>query len=178
MKSRWYVIGILAFCASVANAVYITEGTRELRTSGSYQFASEDGPALDVKLGLGLFVFDGIYIGIIGGLGDSDRVRQYDVGLAVEYNYDSGTVLIPYLGLVAGWSESRLSFTDPDGSSRRETNDGFLVGAESGVKYFIAENIAISLAYLFEWADDDVFLDRDKAKDTNNSLQLGMRFYF
>ena len=178
MKSMWYVMILLVLSTVSANAVYITEGVRELRAGGSYQFASEDGPALDLNLGLGLFVFDGIYVGVIGGLGDSDSVRRYDAGLAFEYNYDSGTVLIPYIGLSVGWSKSRLLIPDHQGTSQRESTDSLLTGVGPGVKYFFAENLAISFSYVWEWANEDVFLDRNKPKNTNHSLQLGMRFYF
>ncbi len=178
MKRTVGISTLIAFCLSTsASAVMIYEGTVEILTQGSYQFRSEDGPALDLKLGAGIFVFDSFKVGAFGSVADSDNVRQYGVGLNAEYMFDTGTVLIPFVGVSLGWSESRFTFAR-NGASQREKSDGLLVGLEAGGKYFIAENIAIALSYLFEWANDDIFSDGDQVEDTNHSIQLGMRFYF
>ena len=46
------------------------------------------------------------------------------------------------------------------------------------MKYFIRENIAISLATVYEWASDDVFDSVDNFEDNRQVIRLGMRFYF
>lgn len=167
------LLGVFA-CCPFAHGIMIYEGTRELRAQGSYQFKSEDGATLDLRLGMGLFVIDGLQLGAYGAIGNSDHFRTYGVGVSSEYHFDSGTVLIPYVGLAAGWSESRL--TQSQGPQQKE--NGGVVSGELGGKYFIAENIAISLAYRLEWANKDIFFDQDEAEDTDHSIQMGMRFYF
>lgn len=163
-------VGIWMFgVALTASAVMIGEGTRELTLEGEYQFSSQMGRAVSLQLGLGLFVVDGFQVGLIGGLSDDDVVTTLKGGGFAEYNFDIGHIFIPFTGARALYSHTDLDVT---------TEDSVLLGGYAGVKYFIAENIAVSLKYLFEWADDEIFFDNGEVKDTNASIQLGMRFYF
>ena len=160
---------LVAFAVLPAQAIMIGEGTRELTVDGEYQFSSEVGRAFAVNLGLGLFVMDGFQVGLTTGVSDNDIVTMLKGGLFAEYNIDVGRTVVPFVG-----TRALYSYTDLD----EGTEDSVLLGGYAGIKYFIAENIAVSLKYLFEWADDDIFYDDEEPKDTNASIQLGMRFYF
>lgn len=165
----WLSIIVLAGQLPAAHAIMISEGTRELTVDGEYQFSSEVGRAFTVNLGLGLFVLDGLQVGLVTGVSDNDIVTLWKGGAFAEYNLDVGRTVIPFLG-----SRALYSYTDLEDGAENSV----LLGGYAGIKYFIAENIAISLKYLFEWADDEIFFDNGDAKDTNASIQLGMRFYF
>lgn len=165
---KW--MGLFLLCSWLpAQAVMIGEGTRELTADGEYQFSSEVGRALSLNLSLGLFVMDGLQVGLLGGVSDSDLVTMWKGGAFAEYNVDLGHSMIPFVGV-----QVLYSYADLETSSE----DSAVLGGYAGLKYFIAENIAVSLKYLLEWADDDIFYDDREAKDTNHSVQLGMRFYF
>ncbi len=164
----WLAIWMFGMAMS-ASAVMIGEGTRELTLEGEYQFSSELGRSFNVNLGLGLFILDGFQVGLTGGVSDNDVVTMLKGGGFAEYNFDVGHIFIPFLG-----GRALYSHTDLDDASE----DSFVLGGYAGVKYFIAENIAVSIKYLFEWADDEIFFDESETKDTNSSIQLGMRFYF
>ncbi len=170
MKKILTAIMGMAFMAGTAHGVLIGQGTRELAVQGDMQFASEVGTAFEIDLRLGQFVIHGVQVGILASVADNDIATQWGIGAFTEYNVDLGTELVPFAGLAA-----KYSYLDPDVG---DSNDGAVFGAAAGVKYFFAENIAISLNYLFEWATDDVFRDKEEAEDTNHSIQLGMRFFF
>ena len=168
-KTLTLIIG-MAFIAGAAYGAMLDEGTRELAVSGEWEFASEAGTAFDVELKLGQFIMDGVLVGVMGAIADDDWITAWGAGVYGEYHVDMGTALVPFVGVSAIYYD-----VDP---AEGEGDDAVVVGGAAGVKYFIAENIAITANYLYEWASEDVFFDDDEVEDTNHSIQLGMRFYF
>ena len=47
----------------------------------------------------------------------------------------------------------------------------------AGVKYFLAENVAISADAEIDWADDEIYPKDEDFDDTNFQFNLGMRFF-
>ena len=55
--------------------------------------------------------------------------------------------------------------------------DGY-AGTTVGAPFFIAENIALSGAFVAEWASEDIYAEDEDFEDTNAKLEVAMRFYF
>ena len=68
----------------------------------------------------------------------------------------SRVVRIPYIGIGVGWIG-----VDIDTPGSDEDGDAGFGRLEVGVKYFIAENVAISIAVRGEVASDDVYVNND-----------------
>lgn len=148
----------------------IYEGVQELSLAGELEFASAAGTEVSLDGSYGYFLADGFQVGGLLGFSDNDLLTTWVLGGQAEYNIDTQSKFVPFVGVRGGWI-----YLDPDQGS---SDDGYLLGASAGMKYFFVPNIAISLSYLFEWSSEDVFLDDNEAEDTNHSIQLGMRFYF
>lgn len=163
--------------ASMAETVpMLQEGTKELTLQGDLDFDSGIGTTIDVDLGLGFFIRDGIEVGGRLGLNDNDYETNYRFGLFTEYNLASDSSLVPFVGAELGWF-----VYDPDVGAG-DSENSFTASASAGAKYFIASNIAISLAYTFIWSDEELFTEdpglSPKYSDTDHHVRLGMRFYF
>ncbi len=170
MKKLMATITGITLIAASSYGVMIQEGTKELVLEGAYDFQSVAGSALALDAKVGYFVMDGIQVGGLVGVSDNDFTTDWRIGAFAEYNVDLGEPIVPFVGASVG-----LVRTDPDVGSSEDT---LFLGAEAGAKYFIAENIAVSLSYQFLWADEDVFADNGDRDDTDHSIQLGMRFFF
>lgn len=167
------LVVIFAGLAVAAQGAMLQEGTQELSINGSLDFESADGTATELELGYGYFILDGLQVGVAASIADSDSARLYALGVGAEYNFDLGSQLVPFIGLSIGWGKGEIELGD---STLKD--DAVVGAAEAGVKYFIVENVALELSYLFEKASEDIFFNDEKAEDTDNSLQLGLRFYF
>lgn len=166
-------LAVLMSMAVTSFGAMLQEGTRELGLAGSLDIASADGTAIDLSASYGYFIADGLEIGVSGFWADSDSVTSIGLGAFAEYHFATDSNLVPYVGVGAGWGKTEIDIGDFSAD-----DDALVIAGEAGVKYFFVENIAISLAYVFEWATEDIFFDDDKAEDTDHSIQLGMRFYF
>lgn len=170
MKKITLLMAGMVFAAGTSYGVMIQEGARELSVSGDLQFKSAVGTWLDLQGKAGYFIMDGVQVGMLAGIENNDAWTQWEVGAFTEYNHDLGMELVPFVGVSVSYA-----YLDPDAGS---SEDSIVLGGYAGGKYFIAENIAISLDYLFQLSDEDLWMDDNEPEDTNHSLRLGMRFYF
>ena len=149
------------------------KGTQELSLSGEMDWDGFDDLDYFVRASYGWFVADGFEFGLTGSLSDQQDSRQFSFGLFSDYNFFRKGKLVPYVGASVEWANADLDIRD-----LTVNQDAVLLGAELGVKYFIRENIAISLATVYEWASDEVFDSVDSFEDNRQVIRLGMRFYF
>jgi opacity protein-like surface antigen len=101
--------------------------------------------------------------------GEDSDYRTSEAGLAGEYHFELGGKLVPYLGLGLGWRRSQ--FADLDESA-------LVYGPRMGLKYFVADNVALDLEITYKFGSADVFINDFKAEDTDLSSAVGFRVLF
>ena len=178
---------VLIALGLMAGSVFaIGTGTRELGVSGDFTFTDE----LDAEVTYGYFV--SAQVEILGGAmvdgqdwGDEDTTL-FGVMAAVDYHFTQlGTeTMIPYIEGRVGWINLESDIMTGNAAIGESSDagqlegDAFTVGGGVGVKYLMAENVALNGAIFFDWADEEVFFDEGEIEDTEVSLELGLNFYF
>ena len=173
---------VVAMAMAVVGSVFaqeivpnIDEGTKELRISGSYDADTPLDHELSVGGGFGYFFRDGLEVALEMALQDNDLLTLIEVGAFVEYNFETGSAWVPFIGLGGFYIHA-----DADGDFSDDSDADTGVGkAGAGVKYFIRDDIAISLRADYSFAADDVYIDDDgDLDDTNFKTVLALRVYW
>jgi len=134
-------------------------------------FESAAGTAIDIDVGYGYFFIDNLegLVNIV--FYDDDDFTAYGAGIAGEYNFDFGTELVPYLGAGMGYRKSDPKYLNSE--------DAFVMGMSGGVKYFLAENVALDTSLDFEYATAKIYPKKNqKFTDTDLTVNVGLRFFF
>ncbi|MFH0909650.1 MAG: outer membrane beta-barrel protein [bacterium] len=168
MKRFTTIVAMLAVAGSAYGAS-LKQGTQEVVVEGLFDPDSAAGTVYDLSLGYGTFVQDNVEVGGQVNWSDDDVVTSYGAGAFAEYNFDQGTELVPYVGAAIDYVNSDIEDVDE--------LDSFQVTGEVGVKYFLAENVAISVAGKYQWSDEDIYAEDGDLTDTNIEVDLGMRFF-
>ncbi|MCF7837821.1 MAG: hypothetical protein K9N49_04255 [Candidatus Marinimicrobia bacterium] len=179
------MIGLVT--AGLAQGQLLLLGTQELGIEGTIDFDTPGKTALDMNVSYGYFLFD--YIEIKGDFSLYDDDFATAVGLLVsgEYNIDLGIELVPFVG--GGIGLGRLKYqvyqvtVDEEGEGevgriRNKEKNSVLLGVSGGLKYFLAENLALSVALNGRVASEKIFPGKDKMSRTDLSLDWGLRFFF
>ena len=144
----------------------LSQGTREFGVGGNVNFA--DDIAYNLNLSYGYFVRDRWEVGFGLGVQGVESDATFSLGLFTEYNFCLGETSkwVPFVGFSANWASLDSDALDAD---------SIALGLDLGVKYFIRENIAVSLSIGADFAFDDVFPGED---DIQQQINIGTRFYF
>jgi len=180
MKSmKWLVVALVCSLVVPAamGAALVTKGSNEIAIDGKLDFATEVGTAFDMRVKYAYFFWDRIALGARATMDNNDAMNHFGVGLTGEYNFVLpegwrplfGTDLVPYLGVGVDYRHAKLF---------DEKESAVVFGAEGGVKMFLTDSTAISLALVGELATEEIYADDLDATDKDLSLQVGMRFYF
>lgn len=170
--NRWMLLAALALAIPApAPASLLPAEMRELAVSGLLDFDTGAGTLVDFDLFFGYFVTDGVEVGLEAAIRDDDVWTFWSAGLRAERNFDLGTEFVPYLGLSLAYGEAESEVSDDTGSAA-------ILGGQVGVKYFLTEYLALSVALVAEAATDDVFPADDGADNTNAKIELGIRCFF
>jgi opacity protein-like surface antigen len=176
--SRIQGAGVLVFLVGAAASAdpMIQRGNRELSLHISPDFEGAIGDTIFLQAGYGIFVRDGLaargtlsHTVLEDVAGEDSDYRTSEVGLAGEYHFELGGKLVPYLGLGLGWRRSQ--FADLDESA-------LVYGPRMGLKYFVADNVALDLEITYKFGSADVFINDFKAEDTDLSSAVGFRVLF
>ena len=154
----------------------IYKGTREFGLSGTAESESIDGSVFELDATLGQFILDYLEVGTVIGLGTSDTISQFRLGLFTEYNFEIQRTVLPYTGLSINFLAVDVEERGPGSPKGSETAASF--GLELGLKSFWSENVAVFGAVFTEWATEEVFISGNNVQDTNTGLRWGLRFFF
>lgn len=152
------------------------EGARELSVHVSPDFEGAIGDMLDARAGFGWFVRDGLslratlaYALLEDVAGEDSDYRMSQATIAAEYHLRRASRLVPYIGLGVGWRSSHFGKLE---------ESALVYGPRAGVKYFLADNVALDFEVTYELSPSDVFINDFVAEDTDLSSQIGLRVLF
>jgi len=147
----------------------LPQGTSEIGLSGAVDFEGPGGTSIDLAVFYGYFVRDLLEAGLGIELYNDDDVTAWAIGPKVEYNFDLGTELAPYVG-------GKLLYAAVDANN--EDKNAAILGLEAGGKYFITEYLAASLAFVVEVASEDIYAGDNEMTDHDERIELGLRTFF
>ena len=177
-KAGALLAGLVAlFSAFYLNAdPLLQKGTKDLALVGSPDFTAPSGDTLSLDFGLGLFIRDNLSLRVTLlheiqediAPGNADyRATEYN--LVSEYHFDPGWLFIPYVGVELGWRRSKF------GSIR---DSGAIYGPRAGIKYFLADNVAIDVVISYKTSTDDVYISDFKSENNKIAFGFGLRIMF
>jgi hypothetical protein len=178
LKHATLVSALLIFSLSAvpSESELVYKGTREFGLSGAAVSDSVDGSTFELDATIGQYVLDYWELGAVIGLGTSDSISQFRLGLFTEYNFELQTTVLPYTGLSVNFLAVDVDAREPGKPAGSETAAS--IGLELGLKSFLSENVAVFGAVFTEWATEDVFVSGNNVQDTNTGIRWGLRFFF
>ena len=97
MKKVLIILTAIA-TGSTAMAASIGLGTKEVSLAGSLTMETPMGTDFAINLGYGYAVADNVVVGGIFGLQDNDVNTVFDIGGYGEFNFETATEWMPYVG--------------------------------------------------------------------------------
>lgn len=158
---------------SAAQTQPILEGAQELGLSGFIDFDTPNKTEIRLTGQYGIFVMDYLEVGPRISVFDNDVYTAWKLGGFAEYNFDTGTAWVPFVG--TGLSIAGVDVATGAGG---ESNTGLALSLSGGAKFFLTEQVALSGALNFEVATDKLYPARREVKDTDWNLEVGFRFFF
>ena len=166
----------LAFATVVCAQPAIQEGTREFSIEGGWDPDGATGAALDLTVGYGVFMRDALEVGGLvsyasyedyGGTGID--WKEWELGGFVEYHFDMASMTVPYIGARVAYAKYELGTWD---------ENAVVYGPRVGIKYFIADNVAVDIALTYLLASEDIFINDGVYEDNDLSVSFGIRAMF
>ena len=171
MKKYLFLCLTAGLLAGSAHAVTLAPGTMETRLAGQLDPTTADGTQVDLNFSWGYFFADNAQAGGRLSFLNSDHVTLAGAAAFAEYNFDLGGE--DWLPFVEG-SLGLMSGDLPTGDS----DTAVVVELQAGLKFFLAPNVALSSAAVLDYATEDLYVDEEKAEDTDIRLQFAIRYYY
>jgi hypothetical protein len=167
---RWALAVAVVLAANAAWAVnpMLNKGVRELGVSGSMDNDGDDfGMQLSGKFGY--FIMDCVELGGAASAAfRGDEQRMLGGGAFGQYNFDTGTQLVPFAGAGVSLNWQDLKYGG---------NDLYLAASiESGGKFFLVDYAAIWTSLELLAATQEVYNKGDDVFDWR--INLGTSWYF
>lgn len=142
----------------------LSQGTQEFGLAGNINWG--DDIAYNADLQYGWFFADSWLFGIDFNVNGIEDDVNFGLGLFTEYNFNTNTKWVPFVGASAKWAHLGSDALDAD---------SIAMGGEIGIKYYLRSNLALTFSVALDWAFDDVFPGEDSL---NKQLNIGTRFSF
>lgn len=142
----------------------LSKGTQEFGLAGNINWG--DDIAYNADLSYGWFFADNWEFGTEFNISGIESDVNFGLGLFMEYNFDTQSKWVPFVGVAAKWAHLGSDALDAD---------SIAMGGELGVKYYLRSNLALTFSLALDWAFDDVFPGEDSL---NKQLNIGTRFSF
>ena len=173
MKIIATAVAILAFAAVQTYAAPIAVDTQELLFYGGIDFESPAGTDISLDAGYGYFVADYVEVGGLFGFDNDDIVSSFSAGGFAEYNIETETDVMPFVG-----TQLRVIYTDIEVAEESESETALALGLYAGVKFFVTEQMAVSVRVLGETATEDVYVENDEVSNVDIGFEFGLRYFF
>lgn len=175
MKKAVVLASAALFAAGVMAAEpMIVKGTSELSLAGNL-----DRDTIALGVGYGYFIIDGLEVGadVAGSyedLGDNSKVKTFGGDIFAQYNFKIDAPVVPFVGVAGGFRYMKVEVRDFE----NDDDTAFVGEGQLGVKYFVADNVAIALYGFYDVADKEVFTNKDEMEKYDFGARLGMNTYF
>lgn len=166
---------VIVFCSLAIGisgyAQMLKQGTMELDINGSFDAKGPAGNQVSTALGFGYYIVDNLEIAAAGAFIHDDYETGYHPAIDAQYNFNLGCKLVPFIGINAGWGIWRYKEVD--------NADGFVYGAEAGLKYYLTESLAVTVSVDYDLSTGDIWTEKDgKMVDNNWGVAWGLRYSF
>jgi hypothetical protein len=171
-----WMAGFLALGATPALAAGTAHGQGAWEITLSSDFGSHSGFAPSV----GYYIIDNLALTVVGmySTGEQDDgtttvdITETAYGVGVEYNFPTGTAIIPVLGASLQYFNEEL-----DAGAGTVENSGTAIEVDAGAKFMVGERSSVNLllSYLTGTLEETGNPDID---ETDLSLVLGYSIYF
>lgn len=160
-------VAVLATGLAV-QATSLKQDTQEFRVEGQFDPSSNAGTVFEAGLSYGYFVADNIEVGGRISYYNDDYTKLFSFGPFVEYNFETGNELVPFVG---------ASLEYVNGEVGDDNNDALALSGYGGAKFFLSENVAIFARLVLSGATDDVYANDAKVESTEIHFDFGMSYY-
>lgn len=141
----------------------IARGVSEFGLSGYLDWT--DTTTYAANFSYGYFVNDCWLLGFRVGLSGVNSNVNFSGGLFAEYNFQTGTKWVPFVGVGANWKRIDSGAFD---------SDSIEMAGELGLKYFMRANVAVSASISGTWASDTL----PGSNDFGSRINFGLRYFF
>lgn len=161
---------VAAFIAvGEARAERISAGTLEFGLSGLFDFDAPNGTSADINMSAGYFPVNGVLIGAGVSLYSDDDVSSYGFSAKIEQHFETGMMLVPYVGASAGLLA---------GDYYEKSETALVFGIAGGLKFYLTEWVALDVSMHLDMATSDVYVSDGEPDNMDTTLFTGLRISF
>ncbi len=146
----------------------LQEDTMEIGLNGTLDFENMNGRVQTAnQLSLGYFILNDIQVGGLASFACEGSDIGWGLGPYGEVNFDLDSAIVPYIAL-------RLTVNFGEFYS----SDHLLTEGAGGLKFFLAENVALAGELYYDLASKNIFINNEREQSSDFGLHFGIRSYF